>query len=88
MVLATHIVCYWTGGDGGIGAASAKSISLPGDLDITALDACYRISLADAVRRIYSNDRRASPVSAQIKCATMGGRAFPDGVIADPASDF
>ena len=50
MVLATRAVNHWTRGDGGAGTSAAEFISVPGDLDVAALDSRYGIGLADAAR--------------------------------------
>src|SRR6516225_9794158 len=81
MGLAARFVHYWNCGDGWYRSSSAQLISLPGDLDVAALDPCYRVSIADTVGRIDSNERRDPPISTHIKCSAMGGHAFPDVVV-------
>src|SRR5215469_16543914 len=88
VVVASRVVHYWNCGDGRYCASSTEFVSLPGDLDITALDPCYRISVPDTVGRIDSNERPDPPISTPAKCSTVGGRAFPDGVIADLFTNF
>ena len=52
------------------------------------LDTRYGTGVADSVGGVGSNDRDRSPISAQIECAAMGGRALPHVVVARVSADF
>jgi hypothetical protein len=88
MVVAAHLIHRRTGSDGGLGSSAAELVSLPCDLDIATLDTRYRVGIPNTVGGIGSNDRDCSPISAQIKCAAMGDRAFPHVIVARISSDF
>ena len=82
MVVAAHLVYCGARGDGGVGASAAEFVSLPCDLDIATLDTRYGTGVANAVGRVSANDWDCSPISAQIECAAVGGRAFPHVIVA------
>jgi len=82
VVVATHVVHRWTRGDGWPGSSSKEFVSVSGDLDIAALDTCYRIGFTDTVGRVGSNDWRRSPIFPRVECAAVGSRAFPYFVVA------
>ena len=72
----------------GLGSSPAEFVSLPGDLDIAALDTRYGAGVANTVGGVGSHDWDCAPISAQIECAAMGGRALPHVVVARVPPDF
>ena len=76
------LVHYWTRGNGGVGASPAEFVSFPCDLDIATLDTRYGAGVANNFGGVGSHDWDYSPISAQIECAAMGGRALSNVVVA------
>src|SRR5262249_23386711 len=81
MVAASRVVHTWNGSNGWPGSASEELISLPGDLDVAALDSGDGAEFADTARGTESNKRRCTRISARAEYSTVGGRALLDGVV-------
>src|SRR4030095_10523894 len=78
MVVAAHLVHRWARSDGGVCASAAEFVSIPGDLDVAALDSRYGVGLADTARGADSNERRRARSFTWVKHPAMGGGALPD----------
>src|SRR4030095_1741969 len=76
VVVATRVVHCWDRGDGGARSSSAEFVSIPGDLDVAALDSRYGVGLADTARGADSNERRCARSFAWVEHPAMGDRAL------------
>jgi hypothetical protein len=88
MVVAAHLVHRWARSDGGVGASTAKFVSLPSDLDVATLDTRYGAGVANAIGGVNPNDWHCPPVLAQIEYSAMGGCAPAHVVVARIAPRF
>src|SRR5437667_2929149 len=81
MVVAPRTVHRRNRSDGWPRSSSSKFVSIPGNLDLAALDSGYGSGIVNMVRRGRSNARHCAPSSAQIERSAMGGHGLPDGVV-------
>src|SRR2546423_3884126 len=81
MVVAPRLVHHWNRGDGWPRSSSEEFVSLPGDLDLAALDSGYGSGIANIVCGGRSNARHCAPTSAQAERSPVGGHGFPDDVV-------
>ena len=88
MVVAAYLVHRRARGDGRVGASSTQFVSVPGDLDVAALDTRYGAGIANAIGGVGSHDWDHPPISAQIEYSAVGGRAPAHVVVARLAARF